>query len=97
MSKAHHVGHVVAGKYELIRPIAKGGMGSVWRARHVQLDVDVAVKFMDLSLSKEANPQARFEREAKAAARLRSPHVVHILDYGVEDERPFMAMELLEG
>jgi serine/threonine-protein kinase len=90
-------GVVIAERYELERPIASGGMGSVWGARHKQLGVPVAVKFMAPELAGDAVSVARFEREARAAAQLSSPHVVHIHDYGVEDGTPYIAMELLEG
>jgi serine/threonine-protein kinase len=72
-------------------------MGAVWVARHLQLDEQVAVKFMDISLPTVADARVRFEREAKSAARIRSPHVVQILDHGVDGEMPYIVMELLEG
>jgi serine/threonine-protein kinase len=90
-------GSTVAGKYRLERLIGRGGMGSVWAARHLQLDTLVAIKFID-SVSDVGDARIRFEREARAAAQLRSPHVVQILDHGIDDdERPYIAMELLEG
>jgi eukaryotic-like serine/threonine-protein kinase len=91
------VGGVVASKYRLVRPLAKGGMGSVWVARHVQLDVEVAVKFMAPAYAESADGRARFEREAKAAAQLKSPNVVQVHDYGIADEIPYLVMELLQG
>jgi serine/threonine-protein kinase len=72
-------------------------MGSVWRARHTQLDVDMAVKVMSGELAGSTAAAERFKREARAAAMLRSPHVVQIHDYGVEDGQPYMVMELLAG
>src|SRR5215472_16857157 len=71
-------------------------MGAVWVATHLQLDVAVAVKFISRAES-VPGARARFEREAKAAARLQGPNVVRAYDYGVSDEMPYMAMELLEG
>src|SRR5262249_41842231 len=90
-------GVVIAGRYALVRTLASGGMGSVWIAHHRELDVDVTVKFMAPSLVASPEACARFEREAKVAARLDSQHVVQVLDYGVEDETPYMVMELLKG
>ena len=90
-------GEVIAGKYHLEKPLAHGGMGSVWRARHVDLDVLVAVKFMDEAVASTEAGRARFEREAKSAAQLHSPHVVQIHDYGVHRGTPYIAMELLSG
>jgi serine/threonine-protein kinase len=76
-------------------------MGEVWQAEHVALRTPVAVKMIVDAGFDEANPLreelvARFFREAQAAAALRSPHVVQILDHGV-DGVPYIAMELLEG
>jgi serine/threonine-protein kinase len=72
-------------------------MGSVWHATHLGLDVPCAVKFIEGELATVPEMLARFEREAKAAAQLRSPHVVQILDHGISDGVPYIAMELLEG
>jgi serine/threonine-protein kinase len=69
----------------------------VWAALHKRLDELVAIKFMDGELAQSDDARLRFEREAKAAAKIRSPHVVQILDYGVDDDTPFIVMELLEG
>jgi len=90
-------GLVIGGKYRLEAPLAKGGMGSVWLARHAQLDVEVAIKFMDPAQAASAISRARFEREAKAAATLRSPHVVHVQDYGLVSSVPYLVMERLRG
>ncbi|MBL9025458.1 MAG: serine/threonine protein kinase [Myxococcales bacterium] len=91
------IGVTVAGRYRLESPLAVGGMGSVWVATHVGLDARVAVKFMSDEVALAPTGRARFEREAKAAARLTSPHVVRATDYGVEDNTPFIVMELLNG
>jgi serine/threonine-protein kinase len=72
-------------------------MGSVWRAEDLTLGSPVAVKLIDASLAGDPSVQARFYQEAKAAAALRSPHVVQIFQYGVDEGIPFIAMELLEG
>jgi serine/threonine-protein kinase len=90
-------GLVVAGRFRLGQMLGRGGMGSVWRAVHLGLDVPCAVKFIEGDLASLPEAQARFEREAKAAAQLRSPHVVQILDHGVWEGTPYIAMELLEG
>ena len=90
-------GKIIGGKYRLEKPLARGGMGSVWFARHTELDAPAAVKFMAHELVGTPVAEMRFKREAKAAAQLRSPHVVHIHDYGVEDGAPYMVMELLDG
>jgi serine/threonine-protein kinase len=89
-------GTIIAEKYRLLRPLARGGMGSIWVARHVELEMDVAVKLVADDLDDEKY-RVRFRREAKAAAKLKSPHVVQIHDYGVEDGVPYIVMELLAG
>lgn len=72
-------------------------MGTVYRAEHLVLKADVAVKVIDREVREGDMIFTRFMREAQAAAALRSPHVVQIFDYGMEGSRPFMVMELLEG
>src|SRR5688500_5918802 len=82
-ASAMKAGDVVGVRYRRAAPRASGGMGTVWRARHVELDVDVAVKVMSDALLRAPTALARFQREARAAAQLRSPHVVQVFDYGV--------------
>ncbi len=92
-----HEGAIIAGKYRLVKPIARGGMGSVWVARHIELDEPVAIKLIAVAPEDVADAKVRLLREAKSAARLRSPHVVQLLDYGVDREVPYLVTELLEG
>jgi serine/threonine-protein kinase len=88
---------VVAERFRLNRLLGRGGMGSVWHATHLGLDIPCALKFIEGPHAAMPEAHMRFEREAKAAAQLRSPHVVQILDHGIWDGTPYMAMELLEG
>ncbi|MEY4581211.1 MAG: hypothetical protein RL701_5914, partial [Pseudomonadota bacterium] len=88
---------VIAGRYRIERRLGRGGMGSVWRAQHLRLHSPVAVKLIDRALAQSEEARARFLREAQAAAMLRSPHVVQILDHGIDHGVPYIAMELLEG
>jgi eukaryotic-like serine/threonine-protein kinase len=88
---------VLAGRYKLEVRLGAGGMGTIWRAEHLVLQAPVAVKLIDREAVPDEDTVARFLREAKAAAALRSPHVVQIIDYGVDGHIPFMVMELLEG
>jgi eukaryotic-like serine/threonine-protein kinase len=91
-------GTLVASSIRLVRPIAQGGMGSVWLADHLALKTHVAVKFLAESFVRDADAIARFQREATAAAQLRSPHVVQVFDHGLlEGRTPYIVMELLEG
>ena len=90
-------GRVIASRYRLERPLAQGGMGSVWVARHLQLDSTLAIKFIEAQLAQLPEARGRFEREAKVAAQLQGPNLVQIHDYGVDDDTPYMVMEYLQG
>lgn len=90
-------GAVIAGRYRLTSKLGQGGMGTVWRAVHLALGSEVAVKLIDSSFAANPEVRTRFVREAQAAAQLRGPHVVQILDYGVDGDTPFIAMELMVG
>jgi serine/threonine-protein kinase len=88
---------ILGGKYLLREPLGRGGMGSVWVAEHLALHSLVAVKLIEPRVASNPETTARFIREARAAAALRSPHVVQILDHGIDEGTPFIVMELLEG
>ncbi|MBW2526596.1 MAG: serine/threonine protein kinase, partial [Deltaproteobacteria bacterium] len=92
-------GTLVTPNVRLTRLLGEGGMGSVWVGDHLTLETQVAVKFILPELSQD-DPEilARFRREAKLAARIKSQHVVRVFDHGVMgDDTPFIVMELLEG
>jgi serine/threonine protein kinase len=89
---------LVAGKYEVIDLIGRGGMGSVWQGRHASLGTRVAIKFVDPEHAQSHEARSRFVTEARAAATIQSRHAIQIYDHGVtEDGRPFIVMELLAG
>ena len=91
-------GQVLAGKYRIERILGKGGMGVVVAAHHLQLDEKVAIKFLLPAAVARADLLARFEREARAAVKIKSEHVARVIDVGVlESGSPFMVMEYLEG
>jgi eukaryotic-like serine/threonine-protein kinase len=92
------------GSYQLVEKLGQGGMGEVWRGRHRMLARPAAIKLIRPSVKGDARPGMssdalrRFEREAQATARLRSPHTVELFDFGVvEDGAFYYAMELLDG
>jgi serine/threonine-protein kinase len=88
---------VIAGKYRLISPIATGGMGTVWIAHNVDLDVRVALKLIRTDVAAPI-ASGRLLQEARAAARLGHPGIVRVFDFGQANERdPFIVMELLAG
>src|SRR5262245_22388767 len=91
-------GDVILGKYRVDRLLGKGGMGFVLAATHLGLDQQVAIKMLLPACSTRVDIVARFSREARAAAKLKSEHVVRVLDVGsLEDGAPYMVMEYLVG
>jgi serine/threonine protein kinase len=87
------------GSYRLVALIGHGGMGEVWRAEHRMLARDAAIKLVRGGTDASGRElMARFEREAKATAALRSPHTIQLYDFGRSDDGAFYyVMELLEG
>ncbi|HTV18938.1 MAG TPA: serine/threonine-protein kinase [Polyangiaceae bacterium] len=92
-------GTILAGKYRLVSLLGRGGMGSVWRAERMGWQSPVAIKLMNAVDVHDSPALARFQREARLAASLRSIHVVQVLDDGVDSATgaPFIVMELLDG
>ncbi len=93
------VGQIVAGKYKLERVIGAGGMGFVFAARHLQLGELAAFKFLHPKIASDTQAVERFLREARATSRIKSDHVVRILDAstGEGGAPPYILMEYLEG
>lgn len=99
MKSDHHIGRLLVNRYRLQELIGKGAMGKVYRGKDVRLAKLVAVKLLASNL---VNPDMcdRFETEARTSAQLgdRSPHIVQVTDYGLDDEEvPFYVMEYLQG
>ena len=91
------VGHVVDGRYEILRRLARGGMATVYLATDRRLTRTVAIKVMHDNLGSDQDFANRFDREARAAARLSHPNVVSVFDQGMDNGRPYMVMEYVEG
>src|SRR5687767_15511883 len=86
------------GRYEIVRPLGKGAMGVVYLAHDPLLERDVAVKVMVGQIADDPELSKRFEREAKAVARMTHPNVVTVYDLGYHtDGSPYISMELLKG
>jgi serine/threonine-protein kinase len=91
-------GEIVADKYRIESVLGRGGMGVVLAATHLRLEQRVAIKFLVQDEGSEPGVRERFEREARAASKIRSEHVVRVLDVGVlESGVPYIVMEFLEG
>ena len=90
-------GSLIDGRFRLRGHIATGGMGEVWRAEHVHLGRDVALKFLKERLDENGKRRFRFEAQALAAISSATPHVVLVLDAGESEAGPFLSMELVEG
>lgn len=91
-------GHLLGGKYRIVRRIGVGGMGSVYEAKHAGLGTPVAIKVLLQQLAKVPTVADRFRREAQVSATLKSPHVIQVTDVDqLPDGRPYLVMELLEG
>jgi serine/threonine protein kinase len=91
-------GFQIGDKYSVVQAIGWGGMGIVYEATHIRLGQRVAVKLLAPDLAKTQEALARFEREARAAAHIRSPHAARVFDVdALSDGTPYIVMEFLEG
>jgi serine/threonine-protein kinase len=88
---------LLGGTIELVDEIGRGGMGTVWKARHLRLDRLVAVKFLANGLVGQGGLVERFEHEAQVLARLAHPRIVAVHDVGTEEGRPYIVMEYVDG
>jgi serine/threonine protein kinase len=91
-------GRIIEDKYRVLRLIGTGGMGTVWEGVHITLATRVAIKFIKPQFASQPEARARFEIEARAAAKLKTKHACLVYDYGVSpDGLPYIVMEFLEG
>lgn len=91
------VGVVLDGRYRIEVMIATGGMSAVYRGLDLRLDRPVALKVMDSRYAGDTQFLTRFQREARAVARLKDPGLVAVYDQGIDGQHPFLVMELIEG
>ena len=92
------IGQTLADKYKIEKLIKMGGMGAVYRGKHVLMDKTVAIKVLRPALAGDDAVVARFSREAKAASKISHPHAVNVTDFGeAENGIVFLVMEYLDG
>ncbi|HVS35802.1 MAG TPA: serine/threonine-protein kinase, partial [Gemmataceae bacterium] len=88
---------LLAGRYQLLEMLGEGGVGAVFRARDAKLDRHVAVKILAAGKLTDADAVARFQREARALAKLSHPGIIQAYDSGEDGGKHFLLMELVEG
>lgn len=92
------IGQIVEGKYRIVRMIGEGGMGAVYEGENVRIRRRVAIKVLHAATASNAEAVQRFEREAQAAGRIGSDHILEVLDLGtLPNNDRFMVMEYLDG
>src|SRR5258707_2531576 len=89
--------HLGAERYELEHRLGHGGMATVYSARDLKLDRQVAIKLLADNFAGDDEVRTRFSREARMAARLDHPNVVQVFDVGEEEGRPYIVMEHVDG
>jgi hypothetical protein len=91
-------GQIIDERFRVDALLGAGGMGRVYRGRHLKLELPIAVKLLNADLAADRRTVERFAREARAAMRIRSPHVVTVHDFGeIPPGIPFLTMEVIEG
>ena len=88
---------VIAGRYRILDKLGEGGMGAVYKAHDTQLDRDVAAKVLPARSLNDAGAIARFQREARALAKVSHPNIIQAHDFGEDRGRHFLVMEYVEG
>ncbi|HET9323528.1 MAG TPA: protein kinase [Gaiellaceae bacterium] len=90
-------GEVIAGRYDLLELIGKGGMSSVWKAHDRLLDRQIAIKVLHPQYTEDEEYVERFRREARSVAQLSHPNIVTVIDRGEDAGRQFIVFEYVEG
>jgi eukaryotic-like serine/threonine-protein kinase len=92
------IGHVLDGKYYIETVIGHGGMGNVYKGKHIHMETPVAMKILHPHLVSDQTAVERFRREARAAVTINHPNAIRVTDFGVtEDKTVYLVMEYLEG
>src|SRR6266852_5982640 len=92
------IGQIIEGKYRIVGLIGEGGMGAVYEGENVRIRRRVAIKVLHAATASNAEAVQRFEREAQAAGRIGSDHILEVIDLGnLPDGDRFMVMEYLDG
>lgn len=91
------VGTKLDDRYEILSVIASGGMGVVYRGRHILMDKIVGIKMLNAAFSNEPDAYARFQNEAKIACQLNHPNIVTVHDFGIAGEKMYLVMDFVEG
>ncbi len=91
------IGSLLAGRYEIVSLLGEGGMGAVFRAHDRELDDDIALKILHVSVASDVAALTRFRREVKLARRVTHRNVARTFDLGVHDGLRFLTMELIAG
>jgi len=91
------IGTVLGGRYRIDSKLGSGGQGTVYKAMHLALNMPVAVKLLPASAAQDRTMRTRFVREARRAASLQHPHIVHVFDYAYEEGRYYIVSQFIEG
>ncbi len=95
---AYTPGFILNDKYQIIEKLGSGAMGEVYRAEHIKLHKEVAIKVMHVRIAENKEALKRFKREAYSAAKLEHPHICAVTDFDVTDDGDFyLVMEYLHG
>ncbi len=90
-------GPFFVGQYKILKPLGRGGMGSVFKAIQPLMNRTVALKVMSRKTLRDARSRKRFQREIRAAAALDHPHIIHAIDAGFMNRTYYLVMEYLGG
>ena len=85
------------GPYQIQELVGQGGMAAVYKAYHPALERHVAIKVMDVALSKEPDFLERFRREARVIAKLDNPHIVPLFDFDEFEGQPYIVLKFIDG